>query len=457
MNLLFPIETINRELDYRLLLASALAGEGHTIYIGQHDYLNKIVPHLKEGGLYLGKNIFHKASDQEDFKHYHLIKNNGFDVIYMHEEGAVFEGDEEDWKKRLIRSYDTNIFDENDVLCDWGDFQANFDRQRSKKAKVIATGHPRFELYKPEWKFYYQEKAKEYKKEYGSYIMVMGNYIIGNHGLGYSHVFSEKGGYEVNNDERRLYRVGHYTYHAQQMHAMVELTHHLAFQFPNINFIYRPHPSENQAYYETVFKGVKNIIVNHKGEVGPWISGALGLIHDGCTTAIEATLAEIPVMNYKPLNNNHYQYWLPNQLGGKVTNLDEAKEMIKNIVEGNQKSLEVPKEVLHYFANFNHDVLSDFLKVVRNKIETKKTKNSPIPFFEIKKQLYKSEMIGTFISYLLRWFKPSKYQALLYHKRKFYGFDEQIVAAKVSKFEQKFDKNINYSFINATLLVFHEK
>jgi len=112
---------------------------------------------------------------------------------------------------------------------------------------------------------------------------------------------------------------------------------------------------------------------------------------------------------------------------------------------------------LHYFANFNHDVLSDFLKVVRNKIETKKTKNSPIPFFEIKKQLYKSEMIGTFISYLLRWFKPSKYQALLYHKRKFYGFDEQIVAAKVSKFEQKFDKNINYSFINATLLVFHEK
>ncbi len=457
MNLLFPIETINRELDYRLLLAASLAGEGHTIYIAQHDFLNEIIPYLKEGGLYLGKNIFHKIAEQEDYNYYHLVKNNGFDVLYMHEEGAVFEGVEEDWKKRLVRSYDTTIFDEKDVVCDWGDFQANFDRERTPKATVLATGHPRFELYKPHWRFYYLDKANEYKDNYGKYIMVMGNYIIGNHGLGYQHVFSEKGGYEVTNEEQRLYRVGHYTYHAQQMHAMVELTHHLATQFPQINFIYRPHPSENQHYYETVFKGVHNIIVNHNGEVGPWIAGAVGLIHDGCTTAIEATLAEIPVMNYKPLNNNHYQYWLPNQLGGKVATLEEATELMQKIINGSQKSLAVPAAVLPYFANFNHDVLADFLNVVKNKIELKNTKNSTIPYYVIKRQFFKKELVNKVIRYFFRWFKPKKYKALLYHERKFYGFDQQIVADKVAKFEIQLEKKINYSHLNSTLLIFHDK
>lgn len=457
MNLLFPIETINRELDYRLLLAACLAGKGHHIYIGQHDYLEKLVPHIKGGGLYLGKNIFHKSSDQEDFKHYKILKDHGFDVLYMHEEGAVFEGDENDWKKRIIKSYDTAVFDENDVVIDWGDFQADFDRQRTPKAKVFATGHPRFELYKPQFKFYYQEKAQEYKEKYGRYIMVMGNYIIGNHGLGYSHVFSENGGYQLHDDVQRLYRVGHYTYHAQQMHAMVELTHHLAVAFKDINFIYRPHPSENQTYYETIFKGVPNIIVNHQGEVGPWITGAIGLIHDGCTTAIEATLAQIPVMNYKPLNNNHYQYWLPNQLGGKVTTLKEAMQMIERIVKGQQKSLEVPEAVLPYFANFKQDALKAYLEVVESAIAKKNTPTTTIPHKQISAQFLKIKMTRWVISYVLRWIAPDKYKAMQYHQRKFYGFNQEVVHKKWKLLSNHFQTKDMCPMINANLIVIHGK
>lgn len=454
MNLLFPIETINRELDYRLLLAAALAGKGHHIYIGQHDYLEKLVPHIKGGGLYLGKNIFHKSSDQEDFRHYKILKEHGFDVLYMHEEGAVFEGDENDWKKRMIKSYDTGVFDENDVVIDWGDFQANFDRERTPKAKVVATGHPRFELYKPEFRFYYQDKAKEYQEKYGRYIMVMGNYIIGNHGLGYNHVFSEKGGYHLQDQTQRLYRVGHYTYHAQQMYAMVELTHHLAVAFKDINFVYRPHPSENQDYYETIFKGVSNIIVNHQGEVGPWITGAIGLIHDGCTTAIEATLAQIPVMNYKPLNNNHYQYWLPNQLGGKVTTLEEALQMIEQIVHGKQKSLDVPEAVLPYFANFKQDALQAYLEVVESAIAQKNTPTTTIPWKQISGQFFKIKMTRWIISYGLRWIAPDKYKAMQYHKRKFYGFDKKIIDTKLKKLSSTMGTEIKYVFENYNLIIF---
>ena len=72
---------------------------------------------------------------------------------------------------------------------------------------------------------------------------------------------------------------------------MVTLTHNLANKFPELNFIYRPHPSEDHDYYKVIFKGVKNINVEHDGNVIPWILACKLLLHDGCTTAIEATLA----------------------------------------------------------------------------------------------------------------------------------------------------------------------
>ena len=58
MNILLPIETINREIDYKLVLAGYLSGQGHQIYIGQNDALMSLVPHMKNGGLYIGKSIF---------------------------------------------------------------------------------------------------------------------------------------------------------------------------------------------------------------------------------------------------------------------------------------------------------------------------------------------------------------------------------------------------------------
>ena len=53
MNLLLPIETINREIDFKLVLASLLANQSHSIFIGQHDFLMQLLPKI-ENGLYIG-------------------------------------------------------------------------------------------------------------------------------------------------------------------------------------------------------------------------------------------------------------------------------------------------------------------------------------------------------------------------------------------------------------------
>ena len=57
-NILLPIETINRELDFKLFLGVMYARQDNRIYIGQHDLLHNDLLPLLRGGIYVGKNVF---------------------------------------------------------------------------------------------------------------------------------------------------------------------------------------------------------------------------------------------------------------------------------------------------------------------------------------------------------------------------------------------------------------
>ena len=52
-----PVETEVREIDAKLVMASKIADENTTCFLGQHNVLNQIAP-LFKGGVYMGKNIF---------------------------------------------------------------------------------------------------------------------------------------------------------------------------------------------------------------------------------------------------------------------------------------------------------------------------------------------------------------------------------------------------------------
>ncbi|WP_333666876.1 hypothetical protein [Flavobacterium sp.] len=99
MNILLPIETINRELDYKLILGNLLAKKGVAVYIGQHDFLINVAKHLY-GGVYLGKTMF-KSHFPADLTTYRFLKQKGFDMIHLDEEGAFFL----DLKPNGIRHY----------------------------------------------------------------------------------------------------------------------------------------------------------------------------------------------------------------------------------------------------------------------------------------------------------------------------------------------------------------
>ncbi|QDK43245.1 hypothetical protein DOM21_17635 [Bacteriovorax stolpii] len=70
----------------------------------------------------------------------------------------------------------------------------------------------------------------------------------------------------------------------------IALTIFLAEKFPELDFIFRPHPFENEAYYYSYFSKYSNIKVICEGTVANWINESILLIHFECSTAIEAAL-----------------------------------------------------------------------------------------------------------------------------------------------------------------------
>ena len=55
-NIFFPIETIDRELDAKLVLVSLMSKEIGYIAVAQHDLVIKLI-NLSMNGIYFGKNI----------------------------------------------------------------------------------------------------------------------------------------------------------------------------------------------------------------------------------------------------------------------------------------------------------------------------------------------------------------------------------------------------------------
>ena len=454
MNILLPIETINREIDYKLIIAAFFAGKGHKIFIGQHDFLMSLLHKFIGGGLYIGKNLFRFHSNKEKGELYYKLKKSGFDIIYLHEEGAVFKGNEDNWKKTINNLYDTNYFDQNDRHCVWGNFQLQHDLNRTyKKIKMSSTGHPRFDLYKKEWINYFDNEVNLIKKKYNDFVLINGNYTSFNHGLGIDHLFSAEGDYNVNNLNSRLEFVSTYTYFAKQCISLIELIHQLAVKFPSMNFIFRPHPSENQHYYKTLFNGVSNIYVKHDGPVSPWIIAAIAIIHDGCSTAIESYLAGKPIINFKPFFNEKYDIWLPNQLGKHAKNLSQVIDILKNLdnYSFNIKELKCYPLICDLLYNFENDSFDFIIKIISEKINEscKIIYKSPKSIY-IRFLYYKI----FFRNYLYYHLKKNKKNHIKYHYNKFYGFNINYIIDKITFMEEKLNKKIKINFHNPQIIEF---
>ena len=107
--------------------------------------------------------------------------------------------------------------------------------------------------------------------------------------------------------------------------------------FSDHTIIVRPHPTENQEVYQRIADQCERVRVTNEGNVVPWLMGAKALIHNGCTTGVEAYLMRVPAISYRATINKVYDdgfYRLPNMLSHQCFDFEELRVMLQRILAG---------------------------------------------------------------------------------------------------------------------------
>lgn len=347
--LYLPVETVVRDLDGNILLAHEAVKRNYAVVIGEISEVKKYAEY-RGNGVYLFKHWEHNFP--YDFDH---EKRKNFCYVGFHPEGLVY-ADNEFLKNLNV----TGKSEKLDLKFVYGEKQKNLLIQYNPLLRNIihSVGHPRFDLLKPKYHSYYEKKVKRIRSKFGKYILVNTNFTIGNPASYYKKGLIErkneesikKWGKPLDESQRTFFEeaISHFHKLLEEYMKMIE---YVSQNFPDLNIIVRPHPSENHQVYKKHFKNSDRINVIYEGNVVNWILGAAAVIQTGCTTGIETWATHKPAIRYNPIEDgDKLESDLPNKFGINSTNLEELEEILIKLEKNKLKnSFEEQKHIAKPF------------------------------------------------------------------------------------------------------------
>jgi surface carbohydrate biosynthesis protein len=312
--LLLPIETLNRELDAKLLLALHAAERGWQPIIGERSVLHGYMQNLPPS-IYFSKGF--KPGNRPMLR---LVDGLGHAIVALDEESLVNVSDD-----MLLLRMDHEIMRRIRLTFAWGANDARvFGLADGLKHKpIIAAGNPRVDLLRPELAGYFAHEVARIRDRFGHFALFNTNFSMVNHFLPNRFQFrAAKWVPAERAEEMRSGLLGHKT---NLLNAFLELLPGLSQALRPDALVIRPHPSENWQVWDDAASGLDNVHVVHDGTVGPWLAAADVLIHNGCTSAVEAAIIGTPALSYRPVKSPGFDNDLPNGLslefedGGALT------------------------------------------------------------------------------------------------------------------------------------------
>lgn len=324
--LLLPIETLNREFDAKLLLALHAAERGWQPIIGErsvlHGHMQKLPPSV----------YFSKGFRSANGPLFRIIEGLGHAIVGLDEESLVNVSDD-----MLLLRMDHEIMRRIRLTFAWGANDARvFGLADGLNHKpIIASGNPRVDLLRPELAGYFAPEVTKIRDRFGRFALFNTNFAMVNHFL--PNETRLRFAKWVPADRAQEMKSGLLGHKAKLLDAFLKLLPQLAEALKPDALVIRPHPSENWQVWHDAASGLDNVHVVHDGSVGPWLAAADVLIHNGCTSAVEASIIGTPALSYRPVKMPGYDNDLPNGLsrqfedGGALT--AEAVAIVRRHVD----------------------------------------------------------------------------------------------------------------------------
>lgn len=324
--LVLPIESNVRELEARTLLAAVAAERGFGAIIGRQSELPRYLPALPPS-VVLQMNAFSTGVFDLARRHSHVI-------TALDEEGLVVR-DRHDYLRRRIS---VAALEQCDRFFAWGNAHRSAIASKAPHLgdRIVATGSPRIDLLRPEFRAVYQADANALVGRLGRFVLFDSNFGTYNHRLGPDHVAKmwTAAGWAKNPNSKNVlsrtirFQEGLFDEFASAIEALaVKLP-------PDVGIVLRPHPAERHDTWHERLHHVRSTHVLHEGGVIPWLLAAEAVIHNSCTTGLEAAILGRPTFAYLAMRDELIESPLANDVSRQVEDKDELIAGILGAVEG---------------------------------------------------------------------------------------------------------------------------
>jgi len=335
--LLVPVENQVRELDAKLLLACVAAKRGLPSILGPKREVEFRIASFPRS-IFLSKSL--RIGNRKFFP---ISRQLGHEIVAWDEEALVHLPAEIYFSRRLSPAgmeYVSHLFA-------WGDDNAELWRRYPNlpdETPIHVTGNPRNDLLRSEIRSYYEHDVNHIRGNYRDFILINTNFNHVNAFYPGQNLFvpgkAEDEIAEFGQAARgmpREYAEGFRNHKQAIFEDFQQLIPALEKSFPDHTIVVRPHPTENQEIYRKIADGCQRVKVTNEGNVVPWLMATKAVIHNGCTTGVEAYVMGVPAVSYRLTVDNFYDegfYQLPNRLSHQCFSFEELQVTLDNILKG---------------------------------------------------------------------------------------------------------------------------
>ncbi|MCW5745893.1 MAG: hypothetical protein KIT36_06810 [Alphaproteobacteria bacterium] len=322
---IIPSEIQSREFDAKLLLACVLAERGFPCIVGSRNEIHMAIGRLPRS-IYIGKDVRH-SSDRISG----ILKRLGHVIIALDEEAQFYFSRAQYLRSRVSRP----ALRATTALMAWGPDNALAWRESPHYhgVPIHETGNPRVDMMRPELRPYFAADVEDLTRRFGRFLLINTNFGSLNHFFpNLTPLKAPERPEPPPQGADWATGLAHHRYGI--FRAFQSLVPVLAARHPQTPIVIRPHPAENHETWWQAAGGAANVHVLHEGNVVPWLLASQAVIHNGCTTGLEAYVLGARPIAFRPFTSPTYDLELPNSLSHEVFDQAALLAAIDGVLDG---------------------------------------------------------------------------------------------------------------------------
>ena len=312
----FDVEIKRRELLSRLTVAALLAEKGCHVFIGERATISSIGRIIPEA------TIVKKSARSNSVTILSDLISSGYKIVNMEEEGVLVGSLDEyigvDMPPDAVKLPAKHLL--------WGDKQAEHLTKLypELKDKFLKVGNPRLHLWKGRYYGYYDNLSDDIKRDLGEFVLMSSNFAYYTNRKHVKQMFTITGFLEKSENTKiyeENFKIVEFLFK-----EFVKVAKEISLR--GVKVVFRPHPSESIDKIQEYFSDYNNIIVSSDYDVAPWILASKAVIHNCCTTGLEAVFMKKNTIAYTPNSVSQYKLNSVDKIAKVAFNVDELLDGI---------------------------------------------------------------------------------------------------------------------------------